>query len=636
MNSKRTHTIAAGCVLASFVTAGFCSGDPMSSMAPPGVIFELLALNRDLPTKANPKYLSTMEMIASPDSQTLYVSEKNAKQIGVIDLTAKTLKKNIKLPNDVTGIAVAPDGKKIYATCASDLWPAGMVCEVDPNEGKVLRRIAVGHSARAPVMNPDGKTLYVCNLFDNNVSVVDLASGAETKRIPVIREPYSAAITPDGSVLVVANSLPNDKSTDTVFVTCHVSLISTAEQKVTADVPLTRGSHSAFGMAVSPDGKYAFITHLVAMFTIPALLIEGGWIHTNNLGIIDIKGKKLLNDVCLDKATAGSANPWGIACTKDGSTIAIAHSGSNDLSVLPLDQMITKASVSQPLNQNFSALYSIRQKVPVVGKAPRALAIIGNTIYTAGYFSDTLEMFDITPSEGPDLMPEVAASGTIALGPPIPMTSKRAGEYRYFDASLCLQKWQSCHSCHPFTRPDALNWTLNAPNSTPKNALSMLYSWWTPPTSWAGKRRDAYESVRAGIRAELFQEPDERMAVCIDTFFMSLKPVPSPYLVKGDLSAAARRGREIYYNKSKVDCIICHPGPLFTDNQFHNTGVPDQWDNLRDWNSPTVVECWRTGPYGHLGSFDDLGELLKLRTHSNSANLSASEFNDLLEYVLSL
>jgi hypothetical protein len=127
MNSKRTHTIAAGCVLASFVTAGFCSGDPMSSMAPPGVIFELLALNRDLPTKANPKYLSTMEMIASPDSQTLYVSEKNAKQIGVIDLTAKTLKKNIKLPNDVTGIAVAPDGKKIYATCASDLWPAGIL-----------------------------------------------------------------------------------------------------------------------------------------------------------------------------------------------------------------------------------------------------------------------------------------------------------------------------------------------------------------------------------------------------------------------------------------------------------------------------------------------------------------------------
>ena len=30
----------------------------LNSVAPPGVIFELLALNRDLPTAANPKYLS--------------------------------------------------------------------------------------------------------------------------------------------------------------------------------------------------------------------------------------------------------------------------------------------------------------------------------------------------------------------------------------------------------------------------------------------------------------------------------------------------------------------------------------------------------------------------------------------------
>jgi hypothetical protein len=138
------------------------------------------------------------------------------------------------------------------------------------------------------------------------------------------------------------------------------------------------------------------------------------------------------------------------------------------------------------------------------------------------------------------------------------------------------------------------------------------------------------------MRAELFLEPDERIAVCMDTFLMGLKPVPSPYLVKGQLTPSAVRGRAIYYDRGKVDCVICHPAPMFTDNKFHNTGIPDPWDNLRDWNSPTVIECWRTGPYGHLGSYVKLEDVLKLRTHSNAGSLSESDFKDLLEYVLSL
>jgi YVTN family beta-propeller protein len=633
--NTRGIVVVFGFILVSFAAAAFCGSDPIKSVAPPGVIFELLALNRDLPTVAEPKYLSPSQIVASPDSQYLYVAEQTAKQIAVVDCATKTVVKKIKLPNEVTGLAVAPDGIKLYATCSSEFWPEGIVCEVDISGGKVVRRIDAGHSARAPVMSPDGKTLYVCNQFNDDISVIDIASGTQT-RIPVIREPYSAGITPDGSTLIVANSLPAEAATDTVFVTCKISLISTATRQVSATVSLTRGSHSAFGLSVSPDGNYAFITHLVAMFTIPAVLIEGGWIHTNNLAIIDIKARKLLNDVCLDKATTGSANPWGVACTKDGKTICIAHSGSNELSIIPLDQMITKASVSEPLNRDFLTLYAIRQKVPVAGKAPRALAIVGNKAYTAGYFADDIEIFDLIPSPDIDMAPEATPSGTIALGPAVPLTSKRTGEYRYFDASICLGKWQSCQSCHPLTRPDGLNWTLNADNSTPKNVISMLYSWWTPPTSWAGKRRNAMESIRSGMRAELFLEPDERIAVCMDTFLMGLKPVPSPYLVKGQLTPSAVRGRAIYYDRGKVDCVICHPAPMFTDNKFHNTGIPDPWDNLRDWNSPTVIECWRTGPYGHLGSYVKLEDVLKLRTHSNAGSLSESDFKDLLEYVLSL
>ena len=155
----------------------------LNSVAPPGVIFELLALNRDLPTAAKPKYLSPIDLVASPDSGTLYVAEQTAKQIAVINLQTNTVTKEIKLPNEVTGLAVAPNGLKLYVTCSSDHWPAGMVCEVDIGSGRVARRMAAGHGARAPVISPDGAILYICNPFNNNVSVVDIAAGKETAHI---------------------------------------------------------------------------------------------------------------------------------------------------------------------------------------------------------------------------------------------------------------------------------------------------------------------------------------------------------------------------------------------------------------------------------------------------------------------
>ena len=45
-------------------------------------------------------------------------------------------------------------------------------------------------------VDPEGTTLYVCNQFDHDVSVVDLVDGREVARIPVRREPVAAALTP--------------------------------------------------------------------------------------------------------------------------------------------------------------------------------------------------------------------------------------------------------------------------------------------------------------------------------------------------------------------------------------------------------------------------------------------------------
>ncbi len=640
-NSKRTI------VLILFLTYNVFSQFDVNSVISPNFIFETLALNKDIETAAWPKYSSPTDLIPSPDKKKLYVAEQTAKTIAVIDVETKSVEKKILLPNEPTGLAVSPDGSKLYVTCSSDLWPDGFVAEVDVAAGKVTSRIAVGHGARSPNISPDGKTLYVCNVFNNDISVVDLVAKKEdkNKRIKVIREPISAKLTPDGKTLVVANSLPHEISIDSQTITNKIQLINTADGKITKTLPLTVGSHSSFGVTISPDGKYALVTHLLGMFNRIANRVSSGWIHTNNMAIIDIEGKKIINDISLDNPNAGSANPWGLTFSDDGKYVAVAISGKNDLLVFDFNQLLKNVKeVDTSLSSELSTIGKIDFKqIFVEVKGPRAVSIIGDLVYVAGLFSDSIVSYSLDTKTG--------AAGRnvkdrIALQQPAkPLTSHRKGEYRFYDASLCQEYWQSCASCHPFARPDALNWRLNADLSTPKNAKSMVYSWWTPKTNWAGKRENARQSIDTGIKEELHIDVSgevQKIARDMDSFFVRLKPVPSPYLVKGKLSESAKRGRAIYYNENKVNCKVCHPAPLFTDMKFHDAGFDDPFDATREWDTPGLNECWRTAPYNHIGSSETMEECLlspghaNIRTLTGTMRLNESEIADLINYVLSL
>ena len=618
-----------GILLIMCVVSGYTQTDAIN-VVPPSLLPEILALNGDLETIQKPKYLSPSALLASPDKQSIYVAEQTAKQVVKLNCATNTVTQTMLMPNEPTGLAISKDGATLYVTCASERWPSGMVCVVNASSGKVQKRIVVGHMARSPVVSPDGQTLYVCNWFNSDVSIIDAVAGVETGRIHVTREPYAAAITPDGTTLVVTNSLPDQKATDTAGIACKIALINTATKTVRASVPLPVGSHSLFGVSITPDGKFALATHLIGRFTIPATTLSGGWIHSNNMAIIDIANATLTNDVELDNTNQGFANPWSIGITGDGKYVSVLHAGSNTMTVIDLQQLLVKAQAGKDLSHDFTAIYGIKTAIDLTTKGSRALAMIDNKAFVAGYFSDSLEVVTING------LSSFTFAGC-ALGAHKPMNGERQGEFNFTDATLCFQKWQSCFSCHPFTRPDALNWILNTPNSTPKNVKNMLYSWWTPPTSWAGKRPAAGGpdgSIRSGISAELFIQPNEEVAMPLDTFLMRLKPLASHYLVKGQLSASAIRGKAIF---SKVGCDVCHPAPLYTDKKFHNAGVVDVFDANTQWDTPSLIEAWRTSPYGHLGSYENITDMIMLRTHSLGATqLSPQEISDLIEFVSSL
>ncbi|MHC4594748.1 MAG: c-type cytochrome, partial [Planctomycetota bacterium] len=203
----------------------------------------------------------------------------------------------------------------------------------------------------------------------------------------------------------------------------------------------------------------------------------------------------------------------------------------------------------------------------------------------------------------------------------------------------CFQQWQSCASCHPGGgRADALNWDLlNDGIGNPKNTKSLLLAHKTPPAMITGARDRAETAVRAGIKHILFATCAEEDAAAIDEYLKSLKPAASPYLVKGKLSRSARRGRKVF---DKAGCASCHKGPLYTDLQKYDVGIGKGLDKDVEFDTPTLVEIWRTAPYLYDGRAATMKKLLTTHNpgdkHGRTSNLTDNEIRDLARFVLSL
>lgn len=595
--------------------------------------------------------LSPTALVAAPDGAKVYVACGAAGQVKVVDVVSGKVAGSISLRPRPSGLALSADGRRLFVTCAA---AESKVCVVDLHLGKVTETLTAGHTAMAPVLSADEKTLFVCNRFNNDVSVLEIASGKELRRIPVRREPVAAAITPDGRHLLVANHLPDGRS-DQPPVAAVVSVVDVVAGRVIKELQLPNGSSSLQDIRVSPDGKYAVITHTLARYALPATQLDRGWMHTNAKTIIALDRLEILNTALLDEVDRGAANPWGVAWSADSRTLVVACAGTHEVGVIDfagvLDRLsklpvtpsadsaadFVQSSHSQAdVPNDLAFLVGLRQriKLPAGDLGPRSVVVAGNHAVTANYFSDSLTVMDLARPQ--------AAPRSIALGPKTRMNLTQRGEFYFHDAGICFQGWQSSSSCHPGEgRVDGLNWDLlNDGLGNPKNTKSLLLAHKTPPAMWTGIRDSAETAVRAGIRHILFTVQPPEVANALDAWLKSLEPVPSPYLVNGKLPAAARRGKKLFRNRA-VGCAECHPAPLFTDLKTSPVGTGGPLDQgVEQFDTPSLVEVWRTAPYLHDGTAATIRDVLTSRNpnneHGKTSHLTPSELDDLIAYVLSL
>ena len=589
-----------------------------------------------------PVYTSPVALAADSVDGNIYVADATGSRVLQVDPLRELVVGLIELPESPSGLALNRAADTLYVTSNG---AKGTVFVVDLSSRQVRSTLRAGHTPMAPVLNREKSVLYVCNRFDDSLSVLDLKTGAEVARIVLPSEPVAAMLTPDGRTLAVAN-LHSDNPADQAQVSSTISLIDTRTHRVTARIQLPDGSQGLRGLCLSPDGRYVFVSHILARNHLPATQLTSGWLNTHGVTIIELMSQRQVGTILLDEVRRGAANPWGIVCTPDGEQLYVALSGTHELAILDLSRLLERFSQMKQgtgrvlTNDGSSYLGKVHtdltfsgefsQRIPLSGQGPRPLLATTERVYAGMYFSETLEWVDLNrPQSG---------SHSIGLSPIKPLTSERRGEMLFNDATIAFQSWQSCSTCHHDGRSDGLNWDLtNDGVGNAKNTRSLLFAHATPPLTMTGILPSLEQCVRFELQTILFTKLTDRDADAILAYLESLEPVPSPHSEPDMPDASTRRGRAVF---DQAKCSLCHRGPYFTSGEKKIVGTHVLGDQNHSFDIPTLREVWRTAPYLHHGRAHTIREVITTFNpadrHGQTSKLSEQELADLVNYVLTL
>ncbi len=558
----------------------------------------------------------------SLDANHLFVLEQTANRLDLLDLESGKLLHGPEFPKSPTGMLQVDES--IVVTTDNG---TGEVFRIKTTNLKIQNHFTAGHGARSPVFCPSRKVLSICHTWANEVGFYSYPNGKLIKKVRVLRQPFASVLSKDQKYLFVTNFITHQRA-DQDTVASAVSVINMETLEVEKNLLLANGSNALRGITLSSNGDFVLISHNLGRFQVPTTKLEQGWMNTSALSVINVEKLFYEGTVLLDEPDYGAAGSWGIDC-HDG-IMVVAHSGTHDISIIDERKFFEKlisTKEREALSYDLNFLGEIRQRIPMPGNGPRAVDIHDSQVCVSMYFSDTINRMSI------NLADQKIRSYPLNEG--YLETDVRLGEKYFNDAQYCFQGWQSCNGCHPLEgRVDGLNWDLlNDGIGNPKNCKSMLLAHATPPAMITGIRKNAETAVRAGFRYIQFTQVPEDYAKAVDAYLTNLHPVPSPFLSEGKLTRRAENGKLIF---NEIGCATCHVPPLYTDLKMHIFVSPNDTLGEKKWDTPTLVEVWRTGPWMHDGRCAKIEEVFSKEKHGIEGELTNEELNDLVEYVLSL
>ena len=250
----------------------------------------------DLATNAIVKNItvgkSPHDIKISDDQQTVYTTDIDSGTVSIINATSNTLIDQIETGSDRAVHGIAIFNNTMYV---GDVY-GGKVLVI--KDGHIRNEIKVGAGPEYIEVSPNGKFLYVANLW-SPISVVDIAQNKVIKEIDSGETPHGLSFTDDGSRLFIVNMNSNT-----------LSVIDATRHEVIKNISV--GNRPEY-VALTPDERFAFVTNL----------------GSDTVSIVDAESLQVINEI-----PVGGDSPHGIAFSLDGDMAYVSNMDSSDISVI--------------------------------------------------------------------------------------------------------------------------------------------------------------------------------------------------------------------------------------------------------------------------------------------------------------
>ena len=153
-------------------------------------------------------WTATGTLTLSADGTTLYTA---GQQITAFDTATGTVRGTVNPPGPArsysfAGSAITADGSTLYATFAAQVGVGGYLAVIDAPSLSVTQFIDLGAEPQQPILSADGSALYVPDVLDSVVYVVNAANLTLSTSIALLGGIATATLSSDGGALYVPNS----------------------------------------------------------------------------------------------------------------------------------------------------------------------------------------------------------------------------------------------------------------------------------------------------------------------------------------------------------------------------------------------------------------------------------------------
>ena len=580
-------------------------------------------------------YLSPTEIKLSPNGRTLYVVCEDSDALLSIDTPSCKVTNRVTVGHRPKDVAPSPDGRHLYV---SNEW-SDTVTELDAQSFAVRRTLKTGWGPIGLTTDKTGATLYVANSIGDDVSLIDLAKGCEIKRLKSWRSPNAVRLSRDGSRVFVSNLLPHLAPYDQSPVS-ELNLIDTTKQIVAERVFLPDAMELRH-VAEAPANAGGFL--LVALMRPknlnPLIQVQQGWFLTHGLGLIQPgRTSSTAKQVLIDDIDQYYAGADGIAFTPDGRYALLTSSEANIVTIIDTAKLRRRVNAFDPAdlpNRLDSARSFVVRRIQT-GINPTAVATSpdGATAYIANHLDDSITVIDMT---------RLSVRVTIDLGGPKEITTLRAGERLFHDASFAVQGQLACFTCHPANHLDGVAWNLETPqlgrDRVANRTLRGIAE--TAPYKWNGHNPDLEtqcgpRSARFIFHSEGFNSEQLKQ---LTAFIRSIPLPPNRHLSPdGELTASQERGKGLFFGRN---CASCHdPKTHYTARTSADVGTAAQYDTSGMFDIPQLERVYEKPPYLHNGEALSLEQIWTVYSpggkHGQTADLTKEQLNDLVEFLKTL